>query len=126
MAGSPEEVKKAVKAFTFVGGILFIFTIVTVAVATVPWLDFGGHGFDMVDCVIGLLIATFKATLVMLIFMHLNQEKPLIYLIYGMAILMAIFCMGLIGWSKSDPIQFGNEKKADGFYNAEKAATDVH
>jgi caa(3)-type oxidase subunit IV len=124
MADSPEGIKKAKKLYTFIGLLLFFFTGVTVAVATVEWLDFGGHGFDGVDAVIGLLIALFKATLVMLIFMHLNSEKPLIYLFYGMALLMAFFCMWLIGWSKADPIRFGDWTLGNGFYNPDKEATD--
>jgi caa(3)-type oxidase subunit IV len=126
MAGSIEEVKKAKKLFMFIGLLLFFFTIVTVMVASVEWLDFGGHGFDAVDATIGLVIATFKASLVMLIFMHLNHERPLIYLFFGLGILMAFFCMWLIGWSKSDPIQFGNPNSSDGFYNPDKPSTESH
>ncbi|MGJ8696329.1 MAG: cytochrome C oxidase subunit IV family protein [Verrucomicrobiaceae bacterium] len=125
MADSPEAIKKSVKLYTFIGLLLFFFTVVTVAVATVEMLDFGGRGFDHVDAIIGLVIATFKASLVMIIFMHLNHEKPLIYFFYGLALLMAFFCMALIGWAKSDPIQFGNSKASDGFYNPGKPATNV-
>jgi hypothetical protein len=99
---------------------------VTVMVATVEVLDFGDHGFDGVDATIGLIIAAFKASLVMIIFMHLNHEKPLIYFFYGLALLMAFFCMWLIGWTKSDPIQYGNAGQGDGFYNPAKPATNVH
>jgi caa(3)-type oxidase subunit IV len=126
MAGSIEEVKKAKKLFLFIGLVLFFFTVVTVAVASVEWLDFGEHGFDHVDAIIGLTIAAFKASLVMLIFMHLNHEKPIVYFVYGLGIVMAFFCMWLIGWTKSDPIQYGNSQNADGFYNPGKPATDVH
>ena len=126
MADSPEEIIKAKRKFLIVGAFLFVGTVITVAVATIPMLDFGVRGFDGVDAVIGLAIAAVKASLVMLIFMHLNHEKPLIYLFYGLGIVMAFFCMWLIGWSKSDPIQFGNAEKADGFYNKEKPATPVH
>ena len=73
MADSIEEVKKAKKLYLFIGTLLFVFTVVTVMVASVEWLDFGGHGFDAMDAAIGLCIAAFKATLVMLIFMHLNH-----------------------------------------------------
>ncbi len=126
MAGSIEEVKKAKKLFMFIGLLLFFFTIVTVMVASVEWLDFGVHRFDAVDATIVLAIATFKASLVMLIFMHLNHERPLIYLFFGLGILMAFFCMWLIGWSKSDPIQFGNPNSSDGFYNPDKPSTESH
>ncbi|MDB4438197.1 cytochrome C oxidase subunit IV family protein [bacterium] len=126
MADSIEEVKKAKKLYIFIGTLLFVFTVVTVMVASVEWLDFGDHGFDGVDATIGLCIAAFKASLVMLIFMHLNHERPLIYFFYIMGLIMAFFCMWLIGWSKSDPIQFGNEIYSDGFYDISKPASDVH
>ncbi len=79
MADSIAEVQKAKKLYMFIGLLLFFFTIVTVAVATMESLDFGEHGFDKVDAIIGLTIAAFKASLVMIIFMHLNHEKPLVY-----------------------------------------------
>lgn len=123
MAGSIEEIKKAKKLYMFIGALLFAFTVITVLVATVEWLDFGGHGFDGVDATIGLCIAAFKASLVMLIFMHLNNEKGMIYFFYGLALVMAFFCMALIGWAKYDPIQDGDWEKANGFYNLEKPGT---
>ncbi|MDB4537172.1 cytochrome C oxidase subunit IV family protein [Akkermansiaceae bacterium] len=126
MADSVAEIQKAKKLYFFIGMLLFFFTVVTVLVATVEVLDFGDHGFDGVDATIGLIIAAFKASLVMIIFMHLNHEKPLIYFFYGLALLMAFFCMWLIGWTKSDPIQYGNSGQADGFYNPAKPATNVH
>ncbi len=126
MADSVEEIKKAKKLYLVIFGALLVGTVLTVAVATIPALDVGGHGFDGKDAVLGLIIASVKATLVMLIFMHLNHEKPLIYFFYGLGIVMAFFCMWLIGWSKSDPIQYGNSEKADGFYNPEKPASNVH
>ena len=49
MADTPEDIKNAQKKYLLIGLILFIFTVVTVAVATVPWLDFGEHGFELSD-----------------------------------------------------------------------------
>jgi len=126
MADSVEEIQKAKKLYLIIFGALLVGTVLTVAVATVPALDVGGHGFDGADAVLGLIIASVKASLVMLIFMHLNHEKPLIYFFYGMGLVMAFFCMWLIGWSKSDPIQYGNSEKADGFYDPSKPASNVH
>ncbi|MDB4353694.1 cytochrome C oxidase subunit IV family protein [Akkermansiaceae bacterium] len=126
MADTPEAIQKAKKLYTFIGLLLFFFTGITVAVATVEALDFGGHGFDAADAILGLAIAAFKASLVMIIFMHLNHERPLIYFFYGLALLMAFFCMWLIGWSKSDPIQYGDSRLSNGFYNPEKPATRYH
>lgn len=126
MADSIAEVQKAKKLYMFIGLLLFFFTVITVMVATVEALDFGDHGFDKADAIIGLAIAAFKASLVMLIFMHLNHEKPMVYFLYILGIVMAIFCMGLIGWSKSDPINFGDPAKSNGFYDPEKEATKPH
>ncbi len=127
MAGSIEEVQKAKRLYMFIGLLLFFFTVVTVAVATVESLDFGGHGFDKVDAIIGLSIAAFKASLVMIIFMHLNHERPLVYFVYILGIVMAFFCIALIGWAKDDPIRYGNPNASDGFYNPDKPATrSVH
>lgn len=122
MADSVEDIKKKKKLFLFIGLTLFIFTGITAAVATVPQLDFGGHGFDHVDAAIGLVIAMFKASLVMLIFMHLNHEKKLIYGLFGLAGVMAFFLMFLTGWGFEDPIHYGTPTKmekdggVDGFY----------
>ena len=68
MADSPEAVKKAQKLYLLIGAILFVFTVVTLMVATVPALDVGQHGFDKADMVLGLFIATIKAGLVAAIF----------------------------------------------------------
>ena len=41
MADTPEAIKKSVRTYLFVGGVLFLGTIITVLVATVPALDVG-------------------------------------------------------------------------------------
>jgi len=105
-ADSPEALKKQLKLYGVIGGCLFIGTILTVAVAVVPALDFGDRGFSQGDLVIGLLIASVKASLVMYIFMHLNHEKKLIYLIYGMSGFFAICLYFLTKLSFIDPIKY--------------------
>ena len=82
MADSPDEIRKKTKTYLVVGSVLFIGTVLTVMVATQEWLDFGGHGFDAYDCIVGLCIASIKASLVAAIFMHLNHEKKAIYWIF--------------------------------------------
>ena len=117
MADTLEEIQKAQKKYILIGLILFVFTVVTVAVATVPWLDFGEHGFDSKDAIIGLIIASFKASLVGAIFMHLNHEKKTIYVVLVLGVLMEIALIGLIGWSFEDPSEYGDSVEGDGFYN---------
>ena len=117
MADTVEEIRNAQKKYLLIGLILFVFTIVTVAVATVPWLDFGAHGFDGIDAVIGLLIASVKASLVSVIFMHLNHEKRTIYFLIVLGVLMGLFLVVLTGWAFDDPIEYGTPLDGDGFYN---------
>lgn len=104
MADTPEAVRKSIRTYLLIGAILFIGTILTVMVATLPILDVGHHGFDTMDCILGLAIATTKATLVAAIFMHLNHEKKAIYWIFGGAFVFVIGLFGLIALAKSDPI----------------------
>lgn len=104
MADTPEAIQKATKTYLVVFLALCIGTVVTVLVATVEALDIGRHGFDTADMILGLLIATVKATLVAVIFMHLNHEKKAIYWIFGGGLLFAGFMAFLIGLAKSDPI----------------------
>lgn len=108
MADSPEAIKKSIQLYLVIGGALFVGTVLTVMVATIPALDFGAHGFDTADMVLGLAIASVKATLVAAIFMHLNHEKSLIYWVFGMGIFFAVAMAVLIGLAKWDPIHWDN------------------
>jgi caa(3)-type oxidase subunit IV len=89
-APSNEEVRKTTRLYLMVGLILFGATVATVSVATVPWLDVGGHGFDRWDALLGVSIASVKALLVAAVFMHLNHERRLIYAIMALAGVHAI------------------------------------
>lgn len=104
MADTPEAVRKSIRTYLLIGLILFAGTILTVMVATMPILDRGGHGFDKVDCIIGLAIAATKASLVAAVFMHLNHEKKTVYWIFGGSFVFVIGLFGLIALAKSDPI----------------------
>jgi len=110
METNPEAVKKTTRLYLLVGLALFAFTALTVAVATVPALDFGKHGFDAVDCTVGLIIATVKASLVAAIFMHLNHERKAIYWVFGAGLVFFFFLGFLTLLAKSDPIHY------DGFF----------
>ena len=110
MADSPEAIKKATRLYLLIGLVLFGGTLLTVAVATVPWLDFGKHGFDTADLMIGLLIASVKATLVAAIFMHLNHEKRLVYWLFGLGLGAAVCLLFLTGLAIWDPIHYNGFK----------------
>jgi len=104
MADTPEAIKKSIRTYMFVGGVLFLGTIITVLVATVPALDVGKHGFDAMDCILGLTIATVKASLVAFIFMHLNHEKKAVYWLFASGLCMVCSLAGLTALAISDPI----------------------
>jgi cytochrome c oxidase subunit 4 len=68
---------------------LLALTVLTVSVTLVPWLDFGRAG----NLWIALGIATAKATLVALYFMHLRYERPFnaVVLVTALVFVM-LFC----------------------------------
>lgn len=104
MANSIEEIQKSKKTYLVVFGALLVGTVLTVLVATVEALDVGDHGFDKWDAVLGLIIAITKATLVGLIFMHLNHEKKAIYWIFISALLLCGSMFALLFLAKYSPI----------------------
>ena len=93
MADSPEEIRKHLRAYWIVGIILLVCTALTVGVAMIT-----------PSITIGLAIATFKAGLVALIFMHLNSEKPLIYKILLFTVFFFIGMMFLCILALYDPL----------------------
>lgn len=106
MADNIEAIKKSQKLYLFVGLCLFAGTVATVMVATVPWLDVGEHGFDKMDMILGLCIASCKVFLVMFFFMHLNHEKAWVYGALVIGVVMAFFLAFLLFFAKADPIHY--------------------
>ena len=106
MAGSAEEIQKHIKTYWMVGGVLLIGTLITVAVAKIPQLDFGAPGVTTPDIILGLAIASVKVAFVMLIFMHLNHERPLIYkiLLFTVVFAIGLFFLTYLHWI--DPAVF--------------------
>ena len=100
------DLTKTKKSFAAVGIALLVFTVVTVTVGLAPIFDFGPPGPDGMDFVLGLAVATVKASLVALIFMHLNHEKKAIYWIFFGSMVFFAFMIALIMSAKSDPIHF--------------------
>ena len=98
MADSPEEIQKHLKLYTMVGLALLAFTVITVLVS---YVDFGS---TFMNVTVGLAIATFKAGLVAMIFMHLNHEKPMIYRILVFTFFFAAGGMVLFILALKDPI----------------------
>ena len=83
---SPEEIKKSVRKYVMIGGVLYVMTVVTVMLS---WVDLP----TVPAILLGMAVACFKASLVALFFMHLIDEKKLIY--YTLALTVTFFgvCM---------------------------------
>ena len=58
------------------------------------------------NILVGMILATIKATLVALIFMHLNHERSMIYKILLFTVVLAAVLFALFIFSHEDPLQF--------------------
>lgn len=95
---SPEAIKKSIRTYMFIFGALLVGTVLTVWAAT---LEFN-HTHPVVGIAIALLIATVKASLVALYFMHLISEKKAIYATLASTAFFFVALMALTLWSMND------------------------
>jgi caa(3)-type oxidase subunit IV len=102
MADSPQEIQKAVRKILWIGAILIVFTVITVALS---YVELPSHSWNLI---VGMIVATFKAALVALVFMHLNHESKLIYKILAFTTVFALAIFLLIYFSSMDPLRFEN------------------
>ncbi|HQZ26542.1 MAG: cytochrome C oxidase subunit IV family protein [Verrucomicrobiales bacterium] len=116
MADATHDYSKHKKTYMKVGIALGICTGLTLALGLSASLDFGPPGPTASDFVIGLCVASIKASLVALIFMHLNHEKGLVYKLLLFTFLFFIGLMTLTLFSDFDPIreQFETFKTTSG------------
>tara|TARA_B100000965_G_C18941840_1_gene477662 strand:+ start:95 stop:403 length:309 start_codon:yes stop_codon:yes gene_type:complete len=96
MADTPEEIQKHLKLYWRVGYALLFCTVLTVGVTYIPVI---GDNIWL-----GLGIASFKASLVAVIFMHLGNEKPLILKVLVYTVFFAIGMVFLTLLALYDPI----------------------
>lgn len=101
------------KLYFWIGGILCAFTAITVFLAYVNFADFGPirrlfgvfgvHG-NQINIVIGMIVATFKVSLVAAIFMHLKGEVKTIWtpIYFTLFFVSGLFLLTLFSWV--DPI----------------------
>jgi caa(3)-type oxidase subunit IV len=105
MADNLEEIQKSVKKYLIIGATLIVFTGITV------WLSYVELPTHSLNILVGMIVATFKAALVALIFMHLNHERSVIYKILAFTVVFAIVLFTLFILSHGDPLAF------EGFYD---------
>ncbi len=92
------NVAKHVRKYLMVGGTLILFTAITV------FLSYVNFGTMKANVAVAMLVATFKATLVAAIFMHLSNEKQLIYriLVFTVFFVLGLFFLTYLAWY--DPV----------------------
>jgi cytochrome c oxidase subunit 4 len=86
MHSDPEAIKKSIRSYGIVGGLLLVFTAITVAVNQI-------HLAVPLAITVALIIATMKGSMVAAVFMHLNHEKKWIY---GALLLTVVFFVVLM------------------------------
>ena len=98
MASSPEEIRKHQKLYLLIGAVLFVMTVVTVLMS---YVHLGSHAMNIL---VGMIIAAFKSSLVILIFMHLNNERGLIYRVLLFTVIFALGLAFMTLFAYWDPI----------------------
>jgi cytochrome c oxidase subunit IV len=93
------DVKKEVRKYLLVFGALIVGTILTV------WASYIDFGTARANIIVALIIATVKAALVGAFFMHLVDERKLVYGVLGMTVFFFIGLMYITLWS-SEPTSF--------------------
>ncbi len=92
-----ESVAVHVRGYMAVFGALLVLTVVTVAVSYV-------HLPTVPAVALGITIATAKAALVAMFFMHLNHERRLIYMALILTVVLFAALIGLTLWSETDHV----------------------
>jgi cytochrome c oxidase subunit 4 len=93
------DVAKEVRKYLLVFGALLIGTLLTV------WASYINFGTPSANIIVALVIATVKATLVGGFFMHLVDERRLIYGVLGATVFFFVGLMYLTLWS-TEPLSF--------------------
>src|SRR5215471_5996225 len=86
MHSDPEAIRKSIRTYGIIGGLLLVFTAITVAVNQV-------HLAVPLAITVALIIATMKGSMVASVFMHLSHERKWIY---GALMLTVVFFVVLL------------------------------
>ena len=105
MADSPEAISKHKRLYFAIGVWLVVFSCVALILGKFPAFDFGPPGATWEDITAGLAVSVIKASLVALIFMHLNHERTLIYKTLLFTLIFFTGLMSLTLFALADPIR---------------------
>ena len=84
-----------VRGYLSVFATLLVLTVVTVAVASLDLTE----GMTVL---VAITIATFKATLVALFFMHLKGERPMVFWSLGLTGVLVVTLFAFVLWTEGD------------------------
>ena len=101
-----------VRPYLMVFGTLLVLTLGTVGVAS---LNLG----ESTTVLVAISIATIKASLVAMFFMHLKGEKPMVFWPLGLTAFLFVFLLAFVLWTEGDHL-FGT-KFSDAFGTAPTA-----
>ena len=114
MHSDPEAIRATIRKYWMIGGALFVFTVITVAVNQI-------HLAIPLAITVALIIATIKGSMVAAVFMHLSDEKKWIYGALILTVIGFIFLMTVPSFTVHDSIGTPIQTPA-----AEHAAGAVH
>src|SRR5947209_6984972 len=111
----PAAIKKSIRTYGIVGGLLFLFTGITVGVNLIHLSSVA------LAITVALIIATMKGGMVASIFMHLAHEKKWIYGALVLTVIFFVVLMLLPGLTVADSIGMTSPYTAAAERAAQKA-----
>jgi cytochrome c oxidase subunit 4 len=112
-AHGAHDIQAHVRTYYKIFGALMVLTIVTVGVSYL-------HLPHTEAVIVALAIATLKASLVAMFFMHLKGEKPMVFWPLGLTAVLFAALFAFLLWTEGDHL-FGTQF-SDAFGSAPKAA----
>jgi len=114
-SSDPAAIKKSIRTYGIVGGLLLLFTVITVAVNQIHLASVA------LAITVALIIAIMKGSMVASIFMHLSHEKKWIYGALVLTVVFFIVLMMLPGLTVADSIGTTSPYTATAEHAAQKA-----
>ncbi|MDZ4789266.1 MAG: cytochrome C oxidase subunit IV family protein [Blastochloris sp.] len=85
---NPEQIKQIVKQHWVIAGLLFTLILISIGIAQIPFVTWA-------HMAIGLGISFVMASLVLWFFMHLSNERKLIYQVMVFSVIFSIVLVAL-------------------------------
>ncbi|MBM3778041.1 MAG: hypothetical protein FJW23_07340 [Acidimicrobiia bacterium] len=120
MSHSAEDVREEVRTYITVFAALLVLTVVTVAVSYIHIDSMAGR------VLVALIVASAKASLVGLFFMHLKGERPMVYISLAFTAVFFVTIFALPMWTEGDHIIGTHHQMWDAGVEAPTMPEDTH